>query len=63
MTQHTHEHADIEMPNSSYWPLVLTIGLTLLLVGIVLSWYLTGVGFVIFMIALIGWLREPTGLE
>lgn len=63
MTQHTDEHAVIHMPNPSYWPLVLAIGLTLLLIGIVVSWYVAGFGFVIFMIALLGWLREPTGLE
>jgi hypothetical protein len=63
MTHEMDEHADVQMPNPSYWPLVLAIGLALLLVGIVVSWYVAGLGFVIFMIALLGWLREPTGLE
>lgn len=63
MAHNMNERADVPMPNPSYWPLVLAIGLALLLVGIVVSWYVSGLGFAIFLIALLGWLREPTGLE
>lgn len=63
MAGHNDEHPDIHMPNPSYWPLVMSIGITLLVVGLVYSFYLSGLGLVIFFVSLIGWLREPTGLE
>ncbi len=63
MTEHTGSHPEIEMPSPSYWPLVMTIGVTFLLLGIVFNFYLSGLGLVIFMISLVGWLREPTGVE
>lgn len=62
MTEHSDNHPEIHMPSPSWWPLVLTIGLTFLLLGIVFTFYLSGLGLVIFLISLVGWLREPTGV-
>lgn len=62
MTHNADHQPDIHMPAPSYWPLVLALGVTFLLLGIVFSFYLSGLGLVIFLIALVGWLREPTGV-
>jgi cytochrome c oxidase subunit 1 len=50
------------MPSPSYWPLVMAVGITLLVLGIVYSFWLSGIGLIIFLTSLVGWLREPTGV-
>ncbi|MBS1252157.1 MAG: hypothetical protein MAG451_01194 [Anaerolineales bacterium] len=61
--QNDNDRLEIHLPSPSWWPLVLTIGITLFVLGIVFSFYLAGLGLIVFLIALVGWLREPTGLE
>lgn len=63
MTGHSEHHPEIHIPSPSHWPLVLTIGLTFSLVGIIFNYYLSGLGLIVFFTALVGWLREPTGVE
>lgn len=63
MAEQTGNQPDIHLPSPSYWPLVMSIGITFLLLGLIFSYYLSGIGFLIFAASLIGWLREPTGME
>ena len=46
------------MRHSSLWPVTLAAGLTLAFFGIVTSYAFTAVGALLFVWALIGWIRE-----
>jgi type IV secretory pathway TrbD component len=48
----------IHLPGPSFLPVMLAFGITLALVGVVLTWVVFGIGFVIFLVALIRWIRE-----
>ena len=48
----------IHLPGPSYLPIALAFGVTIALVGVVLTWVLFGIGFVIFLIALFKWIKE-----
>ena len=49
---------DIHLPRPSYLPIVLAAGITLTLVGIVLSWVLFVFGAVVFLVTLFLWVRS-----
>ena len=46
------------MPNPTYWPMVLALGIMLLAWGLVTSIFISGVGILVFAIALTGWIGE-----
>jgi uncharacterized membrane protein YecN with MAPEG domain len=48
----------VHMPEPSYLPVVTAFGITLMLVGVVLTWLLTIIGAIIFLIAVVRWIRE-----
>jgi hypothetical protein len=48
----------VHMPEPSYLPVVTALGVTLMLVGVVLSWVITGIGAIIFLVAVVRWIRE-----
>jgi hypothetical protein len=45
-------------PKPSYWPLVLTVSISLLLVGIVAHPIVIGVGALLIIISIMGWMLE-----
>lgn len=47
-----------KLPNPTYWPFILAIGLTLGLWGILMGWIIGISGFILFFIALAGWIKE-----
>lgn len=47
-----------EMPRPTAWPLVLSVGLTLSLAGVVTNYALTILGVVLVISALAGWIRQ-----
>jgi Flp pilus assembly protein TadB len=49
-------HADIPAP--TYWPAVLAFGITLIFWGIVTSWIISGVGVIVFAVAIAGWIGD-----
>ena len=49
----------IHLPASSFWPLVLAIGLTTIMVGLIFGVIPLAIGLVIFAVALIGWINQP----
>jgi hypothetical protein len=49
---------EVHLPEPSYLPPLVALGLTLALVGVVLTWVLTGIGVVIFLVALVRWIRQ-----
>jgi type IV secretory pathway TrbD component len=48
----------VHLPGPSYLPVVTALGLTLAVVGVVLSWIVTGIGVVIALIAVWRWVRD-----
>lgn len=48
----------IHLPGSSYLPAAVALGITLALLGIVLSWWLFAIGMIIFVVPLVIWIRE-----
>jgi hypothetical protein len=47
-----------QLPEPSIWPATLALGITLLLWGLVTSLIITGVGGMLFVVALAGWIRD-----
>jgi hypothetical protein len=45
-------------PQPTYWPAVLAIGVVSLLWGIVTTFIISGVGFVLTTLAIYGWIGE-----
>ena len=48
----------IHLPGPSYLPVATAFGLTIAVVGIVLSWIIVGIGLVIAVIAIWRWIGE-----
>ncbi|WP_320671462.1 aa3-type cytochrome oxidase subunit IV [Patulibacter defluvii] len=49
---------DIHLPGNSAQPLVLTVGVTILLVGLTTTWWLIAVGAIITVGTLVAWIRD-----
>ena len=48
----------VHMPEPSYLPVVTGFGITLMLVGVVLTWIITIIGALIFLPAIVIWVRS-----
>lgn len=48
----------IHLPEPSYIPAIVAFGLTLALVGVVLSWFVFGLGLAITVVAIVRWVRD-----
>lgn len=48
----------IHLPGPSYLPVATALGLTIAVVGVVLSWVLVGIGVVTALIAILRWIGE-----
>ena len=49
---------EVHLPEPSYLPALVALGLTLALTGVVLSWILCGIGVVIAVVAIVRWIRQ-----
>jgi hypothetical protein len=49
---------EIHLPDPSYEPVILAFGVTLIVVGIVLTWIMVAIGALIAAIALVRWIRK-----
>ena len=59
MSKHSKYKAQPEeLPKPTYWPFFLAIGVVLIFWGIIASWVITGIGFVLFSTALTGWIVD-----
>lgn len=47
-----------KLPKPTYWPFILAFGLTLALWSILTGWIIGLCGFLLFFIALAGWIKE-----
>jgi hypothetical protein len=49
---------EIHLPDPSYLPVVLALGVTIIVVGVIKSWVIVAIGAIIFLVALIRWIRQ-----
>ncbi|CAN5647381.1 cytochrome c oxidase subunit I [soil metagenome] len=54
-----HHNDHIHMPNASYWPLVVALGLLLGFAGFIFTFALTFIGAAVLFIGVYGWALEP----
>ena len=47
-----------KLPEPSIWPVTLAVAITFLVWGLVTSLIITGVGGILFVVALAGWIRD-----
>ena len=48
----------VHLPGPSYLPVVVALGITLAVVGVVLSWILVAIGVIVAGVAIFRWIRE-----
>jgi hypothetical protein len=53
-----HPTEEVHLPGPSYLPVWTAFGITLALVGVLLSWYISGLGVIITLWAIVRWIRE-----
>ncbi len=46
------------LPKPTYWPMFMALSITLIAWGLITSWIVSAVGSVIFLVAVIGWIKE-----
>ena len=49
---------EVHLPEPSYLPALVALGVTLALVGVILTWVITGIGVVIAVVAIVRWIRQ-----
>jgi type IV secretory pathway TrbD component len=48
----------IHLPGPSYLPIVVAVGVTIAVVGVVRSWLIVALGVIITLVAVVRWIRE-----
>jgi hypothetical protein len=48
----------IHLPGPTYLPVITAVGITIAVVGVVLSWILVAVGLVVTVVAVRRWIRD-----
>ncbi len=48
----------VHLPGATYLPAWTAFGITIALVGVILSWVIVGIGAVIAAVAVLRWIRE-----
>jgi len=48
----------VHLPGATYLPAWTAFGITIALVGVILSWFIVGIGAVIAGVAILRWIRE-----
>ena len=49
---------EIHLPDPAYTPVVLAFGVTVIVIGVVLSWVMVAIGAIIAVVALTRWIRQ-----
>jgi hypothetical protein len=49
---------EIHLPDPAYTPVVLAFGITIVVVGVVLTWVMVVIGGLIALVALTRWIRQ-----
>jgi hypothetical protein len=58
MSHEPHTPGHVEMPRRTVWPLVLSLGVSLLLLGIITHWLLSVTGAALFLVGISGWVAQ-----
>ena len=56
---HDGSATDVHLPSPSYWPVVVALGLPLVAYGLIYNLWLTGLGALVILGGLYGWVFEP----
>lgn len=48
----------IHLPDPSYLPVIVALGVTIALVGVVMTWFVFALGFAITLVAVVRWVRD-----
>jgi hypothetical protein len=48
---------EIHLPDPSYLPVLVALGVAIIVTGLVHSWYIVAVGAIIFLVSLYKWIR------
>ena len=48
----------IHLPGPSYLPALTAFGITIAICGLLVSWWMTGVGALVVVVAVVRWIRE-----
>ena len=48
----------IHLPGPTYLPVIVAVGITIAVVGVVQSWFLVGLGLLVTVVACWRWIRE-----
>jgi cytochrome c oxidase subunit 1 len=56
----SHGGHAIHMPSPSYWPVVAALGLPIIAYGLIFNFWLTGLGVVVMLAGVYGWILEPS---
>ncbi len=48
----------VRLPQPTYWPFFLALGTVFIFWGILTTWLITGIGVVVFAVALGGWIMD-----
>ena len=49
---------EVHLPDPSYMPVLLAFGVTIVVVGVVLTWVMVAIGLIIALVALARWIRQ-----
>ena len=49
---------EIHLPEPAYTPVVLAFGITVIVIGVVLTWVMVAIGLLIALVALVRWIRQ-----
>ena len=49
---------EVHMPEPSYLPVLVALGIALAVVGVVLSWIISGIGVAIAAVSIVRWIRH-----
>lgn len=55
---HTHRFDTIDLPTPTAWPMVLSMGISLLVAGMVTHWVISLLGLIFTLSSMVGWFRE-----
>jgi hypothetical protein len=58
MAHEPHASDHVEMPRRTVWPLVLSVGVSLLLAGIITHYLLSVMGAILFLVGIAGWIGQ-----
>ncbi len=49
---------EVHLPEPTYLPVIVAFGITLAVVGVIFSWFLTGAGVIITLAVTVRWIRD-----